>query len=837
MQVRCLIGIATFCTSCVLARADAPSELFPTTSWWSSTTPSESFSFRASSMTLPLYGGIPLYADQWSGNEPNDRTSHNYFHDKAQWEARFQRLASLHYNALVMYHPHPYPLFVDYGPHYPEAAWLKPDELAAKREMLGWLVQTGKQYGIDLYFLTWNIWTPRGFAQARGIEQSGVDRPDVREYSRWTFEQFFRTYPGFGGIMTMPGEAPVGCHEFLRETLIAAMKTTTPRPRFILFTWCAYPPEARQLLDAYDGPAMALHYLQYEQFFYHLADPRIGQYSRELGGIPMTALGSTGNPYLFYNHPQVIHSVVSDLYRNRNGRGLLVQGTDLPDKWLADLAYARTMQNPLEPYRAEVWLSALEQRYGSASLAPPLLELFLSASEIGPTQMKLTHSQSDHFQPQCGMPLIQILQMPTLSTYIFENTQTLNEQGYLEGHLGLSHPNPDWGEEVLEIGQWARMQIPDDRVREKAVADWIAERRSRGFNPKSPKGEETTPLQVVESLEQLAAAAREARTAVDGTLDSATLRTHELERLLHQIDVNMAYADYYAHKDRAAIALEEYRILGQREAALRCLAELEQSLKAWRAYAVAMDAVYPKLYYWQSWTTIPPPYSQNDLWFSYVQRAGTLRELTPFWERELSLMQQRLADGQPPRTAEPPVMDELRSKRVDGRIVLKIDFQNGGGEMLEPALSNSPIVAVTTDPDLALAGRASLFVDSRGSSAEWNQGFASRLDRVVFKPDTHYQITMRYRVIEKGEYSTPFALFLRSPSGGIASDVGESRSWGQNNGVVGERLVFAHTEPYADYQLLLTLRGKAAIVVNEIVIEELPPGDLFKPQTQRSSMW
>ncbi len=83
--------------------------------------------------------------------------------------------------------------------------------------------------------------------------------------------------------------------------------------------------------------------------------------------------------------------------------------------------------------------------------------------------------------------------------------------------------------------------------------------------------------------------------------------------------------------------------------------------------------------------------------------------------------------------------------------------------------------------------------------------------------------------------STPFALFLRSPAGGVESDVGESRSGGQNNGVLGDRLVFARTKSFADYQLTLTLRGKAAIVVNDIVIEELPPGDLFQPHAKRSN--
>jgi hypothetical protein len=39
-------------------------------------------------------------------------------------------------------------------------------------------------------------------------------------------------------------------------------------------------------------------------------------------------------------------------------------------------------------------------------------------------------------------------------------------------------------------------------------------------------------------------------------------------------------------------------------------------------------------------------------------------------------MQERLAAGQTPDTDEPPSMDELRPKRDDGAVVLRIDSEN-----------------------------------------------------------------------------------------------------------------------------------------------------------------
>lgn len=791
----------------------------PDPEWWDRAAPTPPMDFRAVSTTLPFYGGIPLYEDMWKPHEANDHNTSNHFHNKAYWSERYAHLGSLKFNALVLYHPHPYPLFVDYGDTYPEAAWLNAQELREKQAMLRWHIAEAGRNGIKLYFLTWNIWTPRGFAERHGISQHSVDTPLVREYTRWTIAEFFKSFPGLGGLATMAGEAPVGCVDYLRSAVAPALEEITPRPRLVLFTWCAYPDEAKAVLGDYDGPSQALHYMQYEKFFYDRADPRIGMYSRDMGGQDMVALAMAYVPFLYFGNPEMVHDVVADLYANNQGRGALVQGGEYWGSWFAELAYARYLNYPDEPYDDARWERVLAERYGSKTLAPPLLALIKAASLLMPTQMKLTHSQSDHFHPQVGLSLGHMLEIPTISTYVFENSQELDERGYLKGHLGLSHPNPDWGEEVLEIGQWVRSLIPDAAAREQETASWISERRPRGFNPRPIEGVERTPLDVVTQLEGYAQAAQTALAQVAPLLPEATANEEELRKTIERTGVNLAFADYYAKKDRAAIAFEKYRVLGGEDNRKTAIAQLDASVDAWRTYAARMDAFNGgPVGHWRFWSSWPGPYTQNDFWYGYVNMTSTFAEMTPLWERELLLVKESLEGS---GTPEPPTVDDLRRMEPGGTPVARIRFEADEPQVYALELVGGVKAGITSDPSLVLEGASSLLADSRESDSEWNQFLVTTPADVRLEPNTRYQVSMRYRVIERGEFRAPFAAFFRDASHDMASDRGENRTWGQRNGVVSRRVLRGTTGDFGQYRLVFTLRGKAAVVLDDIVVEAL----------------
>ncbi|MEA3409760.1 MAG: hypothetical protein U9Q95_05380, partial [Candidatus Eisenbacteria bacterium] len=464
-------------------------------------------------------------------------------------------------------------------------------------------------------------------------------------------------------LITMAAEQPPGCAEFVQDAIVAGLRDVSPRPQFIFWNWCSYPNQARQVIKSYDGEALVMSYLQYEHFFSRRADPRIGQYSADLGGVPMAALGGpkVGHAYLLFANPEFIHDVVADLFAHNNGRALLIEEVHAPDRWLAEAAFARYAWNPEEPYRDEVWEALIAERYGSRKLAAALLSAMKAASLVVPTQLKLTHSQSDHFMPQMGLTLAQILEMPTLSTYVFENTQQIDAKGYLTPHLGMSRPNPDWGERVLPIRQWVLGQIPDPGERRRELDQWLKSRRSMGYAPLQADGDEQTPAAVAAELERSAVEAKTALRQAEALWSSAERNEKDLTLMFDYVRLNISLGEYFAHKDKAAIAWERCRVLGEDEQAAACVAELQRSLTAWHEFAVLGDRLHPAgAWYWQNTCAFPPPWSQNDLWNNYVSRHTTFAELTPLWERELQLVRERLDKADRSNLAL-PLMDELRA--------------------------------------------------------------------------------------------------------------------------------------------------------------------------------
>ena len=75
---------------------------------------------------------------------------------------------------------------------------------------------------MKVYFLTWNIWVSPGFAKGRTRSpRKGPDSELVRAYTRRCYRRLFETYPALAGVVTIPGEAPPGCTDFVRDAIAA----------------------------------------------------------------------------------------------------------------------------------------------------------------------------------------------------------------------------------------------------------------------------------------------------------------------------------------------------------------------------------------------------------------------------------------------------------------------------------------------------------------------------------------------------------------------------------------------------------------------------------------
>lgn len=781
-----------------------------------------SLAFRAVARYPDLWLHIPLYDDCNRGSEPHDRATNWWFHDENHWRETFRTLARERINGIILLHPLLFPGFIDYSARYPEATYLTPGELAAKQQALRMAIRLGREYNITLHWLRWNIWLPYGYAQAHGLEQSGVDTEATRELEAWSVAEFYRTFPGFGSLISICGETPPGCIDFIAEGTVRGLRRVTPRPPFVVWSWCAYPPDIRRIVGAYDGPTSVMHYLQYEQLFCDRADPRIGAFSRATGGAPMIALGGpkSAQAYLFWSDPQWARGLMHTLHADNAGQGMGIEFTDPPERWLGEEAFAHYAWAAEEPYRPDRWLDAIAQRYGRRELAAPLLSAMEAASRITARQLMLTHSQTDHFMPQLGLSLLQCVEMPSLTDYIFENTVQTDAQGYLTPRLGLCWPSSDfdWGERVIPIRQYALGRLPGG-ARPAALAQWLSQRRAHGFASVPPGPGDTEPVAIAAELGELARRAEAGADAVE-RLGAPPLRPEELARILRMVRLNAALGRYYAARDRSALAWELYCVLGAPEQKRAALAQIAATSRTWQRYASLLKGLYgERLSGYVSAVAKQPPWGQLDLWNGYRGGMWRIDDLTARWQREAEVLAERLSTW-PRQALEGPTFDELRTLAPGAQPVATLDFELPADPRYEVLTTWAPDAAVTRDPKLVIAGAASLLVDSRRATSEWSEVFVTRASALRLEAGATYQVALKYRVLDGGEarYPEPFGMAFRSGKGGVPSDRGDARTWGGRPGAVREHILEATLGDFDDYFLFISTHGRAAMVVDDLRI-------------------
>jgi len=568
------------------------------------------------------------------------------------------------------------------------------------------------------------------------------------------------------------------------------LKDSHIKPHFIFWTWCVYPEDALRIRRAYPS-ARFLHYLQYEQFFKPMADPRILRWSRALGGARMIALGGpkSAHGYLFWGDPEWAFRVVRDLCA-KNGEGLFIETFHaLP--WLSRETFARAAWSG-SSYREAFWESLLVWRYGDPRLGRPLLSAMKQASRIMPRFLALVHSQTDHYQPQFGLPLVYYLEMPTLSSYVFENYDYVDKQGYLRPNRGLCYPNPDWGERVLSI--------------------WEYVGRPKG----SSAPQATTPPDIARELERYGFACVEASEKLRRI--SVSKNEAEYRQTMDLLTLNGYLGLHFSAKIRAAVAWARFR-KGQFHGE-DVLEWLRRSIEYWQKASDIAWQLYPyRFRLWQSQMTLPPPWRQNDIWNSYALVEGHWRDQIPRFQRELEIIAgefQKL-----PSQTHLPLFEEIAAyPDAKTHRIASFNFE----EALLPEMQLSSEASWTADPREVLSGQGSLKFDTRNASGEWHMPLLIPPDLVRLTQDRFYQVEFDYCILEaSAHYPTPFAIAARSHKGGVSQDIGTARFWGGPKGTTGHRVVLMDPRRYDDYAIFFSVRGKAALVIDNLQIKEVIP--------------
>lgn len=761
---------------------------------------------RGTAETFPFWAGTTMYSNFWKVFEKCEKDPKCWWWDRRGWTARFREAASRRVNCFVFSHPHPYPAVLVYD-RFTEAQVYDPESARRNAEMFKWIITEGKKYGVSIYFLTWNIVVPPAFAKAHGVQEFGAQDQIVKDYTRYCVRKLFETYPDLGGLITMGAETPVGCTDWVIENVISAMNECSPKPNLIWWGWCTYPEDSLKVKRAYKGRTEVMHYLQYEQYFKPMADPRIGRWSRETGGTKMIAIGGPKSAHCYYTwgDPAWARETVRSLKEDNNGSGLILE-TWMSQTWLAREAFCKYMwdlqarRDKYSPREAmwgldlpnPEWARRIGNRY-SPAVADDLLFCYTAASRIIPRFLCLVHSQSDHFQPQLGLPLVYYLEMPSLSTYVFEWYDGVNKQGRLVPNYGLTWPNPDWGEKVLPI---------------KEYAHWWHGAKTRFTS--------TTPDRIADDIECYSG------WVLYYSLDRLERikpknNMPEYQQTLKILRMNAYWGMQAAWKIRAAIAWAQFKQNDDRagDKAEECLKHLRRSLDWYRKLTDLASEVYPnRMHFYLSFLASQPPWRQNDIWFSYQPTNQHWRDMLPRYERELALIEEQLKLG--PARAQLPLTDQLWAES-EKRVIASFDFESD-----DPMLRINPPARSTHDPGQVISGQRSLVCDTRGQTGEWFMFLTTDPAKLALEPGKRYQVRFKYRVLANpGKHSQPFAAAARTTKGDWQNDIGTFRSWSAPAGSTGERVFQIEPRDFDDYYLFILIRGEAALVVDDLTIGEL----------------
>ena len=741
-------------------------------------------SLRGTAFELPMWVGTTMYDNHWRAYEDGENAGNGPFFDRTAWTQRFKAMEHQGLSVVALTHPHPFPAFVRLS-EYPEVVWGDEATYARNQAMLRWILAEGKKHGISIYFLTWNICLPSKWALAHGFSEFGSDTPMTRQYTRAMIAAFFRIYPELGGLITMAAESPPGCVDFVADAICGGLQESGTQPSLIFWSWCAYPEDARKISAAYPGTRM-MHYLQYEQLFAPCADARIGRFSEACGGAKMVALGGpkSAEGYTFWGDPAWARTIVRDLIR-QNGDGLFIE-TYCEEPWLAQEAFALYAREPNRRYRNSDWIRSVGAHYQRPDMAKPLFDAMVHASRITPRFLMLLHSQSDHFMPQIGLPLVYYLEMPTVSSYVFENVQSCDAAGYLRPNLGLCWPNPAWGEQV------------------QSVKDYAARGKRKGY---------TSPEHIADEMDIHIRHCVDALNLLTG-IESGNSgnNTGDLQSLLSLLRFNTALGQHYAEKIRAAIAWAQWQ--QGKNTKNTCLAHLDKALQAWETVVALANQRYPNtIPLWQSNLVAAPPWTQNQIWNAYFQQEGHWRDRLKPFQREKELIAEEFKK---PRTkTHLPLWEEIQTPEPSQ---MDLVYEDGFENTTTDAWQWPTYASLTQKKEMVSEGKQAVLLDSRKKTGEWHEPLLLRPGKAPMKAGKRYLLVFDYTVVDPGSPfpDNPFVVAARSMSTGSGNDIGTTRTWTGTIGSHGRRFVYLNPEKQDDYVPFFSLHGQAAVALDKV---------------------
>lgn len=566
---------------------------------------------RGLKFNIPLDARAPSYDD--TGDSATNNIAEVWSTDF--WFPFLDAMARHRYNALTLWCNHPFSTMLkleDYPDvamedvaipayefddreliQYREAKLREPGAFTVVKKMTiqekirHWqiVMRYAKERGIDIYFITWNIWV-HGAEGKYGITSSQTNDKTIA-YMRESMKQFVLTYPDLKGFGVTAGEhmknkleGEYSVENWLWNTygqgIVDAKAEDPDRSRqfeFIHRIWYSGMDSMMDdFINKYPGP-MTLGFKYAKARLYSAPDP--GWFNKELKHdaerLGLSTWMNLRNDDIFifrWGNPDYVREYIKHLPPEPLMAGFHM-GSD-GYVWGREFA-SKSPQSPRQLEIDKHWYKFMS--WGRLGYDPALDRGFFEA-KLG-QRFPRVNTQALYDTWQTASKIV-----PLINRYHWRHWDHMWSpetcQSKKEGYHSVDH--------FIEFGP-----MPDKNRGLVSIRDYVK-------NPEASKGLGKSPFQVADELDALASRTLSGVEAI-GSGDP------ELNETLGDMKAFAYLANYYADKIRGSTHVHAYRVGGEQAAKDKAVAALIDAQADWKRYADQAGSMYEvQLLARTSWT-------------------------------------------------------------------------------------------------------------------------------------------------------------------------------------------------------------------------------------------
>ncbi len=554
---------------------------------------SPSISRRGLKMNIPLDARCPSYDDSGTSAVKNIPV----VWEREFWHQFLDRMAEHRYNVLTLWSNHPFTTMVKLK-NYPEVAI--PDVAVPTYEMDShmliqyrkeklqnpkfyrvvkhmtmdekiahwrYVMRYARERGIDIYFITWNIWL-HGAEGKYGISDSQKN-PETIKYLRESMKQMVLTYPDLKGFGVTAGEnmnndlegehSPISwLWNTYGEGIKDALKEQPKRQfDFIHRVWYSGVGKMMEpFINKYPQRCDISFKYSRARLYSFEAPPFYKQkLARDVSQRGLRCWMNLRNDDIFHfrwGNPDYVRAFLSNLPKEPMLAGFYM-GSD-GYVWGREFM-SKEPKNPRELEIDKHWYRFL--MWGRLAYDPSLDDLFFQAK----LQNRFPGVDADTLYHTWKVAS-QIV--PAVNRYHWRDWDHMWSietcMSKKEGYHSLDH--------FIEFGPLKSYGL--------SIPEFV----------KNPNQSGVTPVQAADELDQLAEQTLAGLNILSGN------QSRDLRLSLADMRAFAYLAEYYADKIRAALELHRYRVHGKETSRQLAVAHLEKSIRHWRAYGEVASAAY-----------------------------------------------------------------------------------------------------------------------------------------------------------------------------------------------------------------------------------------------------